>query len=47
MDLEVADDDLADIRERLQWTPAERLDYLLDMLEFERQMAEARAERRD
>ncbi len=29
------DDDRAQIVERLQWTPKQRLDYLLDMLAFE------------
>ena len=35
-----SDDDL--IAERLRWTPKQRLDYLLDMLEFEERARRAR-----
>jgi hypothetical protein len=38
----VDDDTLSQIRERLSWTPAERLRYLKGMLAFERRARQAR-----
>ncbi len=38
----VADIDLDQIVERLAWTPAERLRYLLDMLMFEEKARQAK-----
>jgi hypothetical protein len=39
---EVDADTRSQIRERLKWTPAERLSYLKDMVAFERRAQEAR-----
>ena len=39
---EVDADTRSQIRERLKWTPAQRLSYLKDMVAFERRAQEAR-----
>jgi hypothetical protein len=38
----VDDSDIDQIRERLSWSPKQRLDYLLDMLAFEDRAHRAR-----
>lgn len=39
-------EDRDQIRERLRWTPKQRLDYLLDMLAFEGRARQARRVRK-
>jgi hypothetical protein len=39
---EVDADTRSQIRERLRWTPAQRLSYLKEMIEFEQRAAKAR-----
>lgn len=38
-----ADEDRSQIRERLRWTPAQRLAYLVDMADFEDAVARGRS----